>query len=197
MCRPFGPHFPSAHYLGLTAGPSHCRTFGADATIRQTFHGRNPVPPLEPLFLRLCARLGIVCGGPKTSEVVCQSSSFAHKYGSCAAPLALNPLSIRNPGLTAGAIHCRAFGALAWGCRAEARRRPEGPAVARPGRQAGIRGGSQSERRRRGTIAMDASCVDYPKEMCVESRPSRRRLLPRSKAPFGSSFSALCRRRIW
>ena len=45
------------------------------------------------------------------------------------------PRLIRNPGLTAGAIHCRAFGAMAWRCSA----RPEGPSGNRPGRQAGIR----------------------------------------------------------
>ena len=54
--------------------------------------------------------------------------------GRCAGPLGLTSTSL-NPGLTAGASSCRAFGAGAYAFA----RRPEGPLVARPGRQAGIR----------------------------------------------------------
>ena len=107
----------------------------------------------------------------------------------CAAPSALSLLSIPKPGLTAGAIHCGAFGAMAWRCSARpeeqaenslarergVRNSPEGearqwggPAV-RPG--IGLR---KNERRRRGTENMDAAALSAKGRMRIRSRTSLR-----------------------
>jgi hypothetical protein len=81
----------------------------------------------------------------------------------CAAPSALDYELIPNPGLTAGAIDCRAFGTgfifgiglrilrVSAGLPSALVSRPEGPAMNKPGRQAGITREPKIERRRRGT----------------------------------------------